>query len=205
MAPETEKTSFPSVQQGGKSFEDENMRNPPHRRRNMFITAQVSLRILAILFTLTAISLIVTDKQSVTVFGLQLKARYYYSSAYRFLVGADAVVCCCSALSLAFLYLLRISENKTDSHALLRKYFFLFIYDMVMLVLVMGGCAAATAIGHVGRHGEEHMGWQKVCDEVTDFCNKILFGIILSYLAFFSYFSLCLISAHKLMSHHPPK
>ncbi|GMN57439.1 hypothetical protein TIFTF001_026551 [Ficus carica] len=171
----------------------------------MFITAQVSLRILAILFTLTAISLIVTDKQSVTVFGLQFKARYSYASAYRFLVGADAVVCSCSALSLAFLYHLRISENSTDSQALLRKYFFLFIYDMVMLMLVVGGCAAATAIGYVARHGEEHMAWEKVCDQVSDFCNKMLYGTILSYLAFISYFSLSLISAHRLMSHHPTK
>lgn len=88
MAPEMEKTSF-SVKQAGKSFgdDDPNIENPvvhgDQRKTSMFIVAQVGLRMSAILFTLAAITLIVTDKQSVTVFGFQFKARYSYSSAFR--------------------------------------------------------------------------------------------------------------------------
>ena len=69
-----------------------------------------------------------------------------------------------------------------------------------MLVLMVAGCAAATAIGYVSRYGEPHMTWQAVCKQVPKFCNKMTVGLSLSYLAFFAYFLLTLISAHRLMT-----
>jgi len=35
-----------------------------------------------------------------------------------------------------------------------------------MTMLILAGCAAGTAIGNVGRYGEEWMGWDGLCDQV---------------------------------------
>ena len=82
MAPEMEK-SF-GVQQAssaGKSPGSVPMAKPTPR--SVFMMVQITLRILAMFSTLIAISLIVTDKQTITVFTIQFKARYKYSSAFR--------------------------------------------------------------------------------------------------------------------------
>lgn len=65
-------------------------------------------------------------------------------------------------------------------------------------MLMISGCSAASAVGYVGRYGEEKMGWPSVCNQVAWFCNRILASVILSYLAFFFYFALSITSAHKL-------
>ncbi|KAF4385687.1 hypothetical protein CsatB_021195 [Cannabis sativa] len=165
-------------------------------RSSIFI-AQICLRSLAIVFALAAISLTLTDKQTISLFGLQFKARYSYSSAFRFLVGADAVLCVSSLLSLIFLFGLL---KRSQPNSLQTKLFLLFVHDTVMMVLVVAGCAAATAIGYVGRHGEVHMTWQAVCEQVPKFCNRMMVAVMLSYLAFLAYFTLTLLSAHRLMT-----
>ncbi|PON95441.1 Casparian strip membrane protein [Trema orientale] len=195
MATETDKSPF-SVQQE-KSMGVLISKQP---RSSAVFIAQVSLRILAILLALAAISVIVTDKQTITLFGFQLKSRYSYSSAFRFLLGADAVLCVSSALSLIFLYGLYLKRSEPETESQLPKFFYLFVHDTVMLVLVVAGCAAASAIGYVGRHGEPHMTWQAVCKQVPKFCNKMMVGLLLSYMAFFAYFLLTLLSAHRLMT-----
>lgn len=66
------------------------------------------------------------------------------------------------------------------------------------MVLMISGCSAASAVGYVGRYGEEKIGWLSVCNRVAKFCNRVLVSVVLSYLAFFCYFALSITSAHKL-------
>ncbi|KAK9925564.1 hypothetical protein M0R45_033886 [Rubus argutus] len=164
------------------------------RRRMSFLMAQAGIRMLVVAFTLVAISVMVTNQQSVVVFGLEFQAHYTYSSAFKFLVAADAALCSFSALSLIFLYF--ISRSGTSS---LKNYFILFLLDTVMMVLIIAGCAAGTAIGYVGKYGEEHMTWQPTCGYVSKFCNKMSISIAFSYLAFFACLLLNLMSAHALI------
>ncbi|KAF5456969.1 hypothetical protein F2P56_021113 [Juglans regia] len=168
------------------------MSSPSQRRCSV---AQLILRVLAVAFTAAAISVTVTSGQSVVILGFTFKARYSYSSAMRFLLGVDAVVCAFSALSLIFVYLLL---NRSGSH--LTNYFYLFLHDMVMTVLMISGCAAATAVGYIGRYGEERIGWGAVCGRIGKFCNRNLVSLVLSYLTFLAYLALAIISASKLMS-----
>ncbi|KAF3435297.1 hypothetical protein FNV43_RR22384 [Rhamnella rubrinervis] len=172
---------------------------PQARKRSMFL-AQVCLKISAIVFTLAAICVTVTSGQSVLLFGIQFEARYSYSSALKFLVGVDAVLCSSSALSLIFVCILRRSSGSQ----LIKNYFFVFLHDMVMMALMVSGCAAATAIGYVGRHGEEQMTWHSLCGYVGKFCNKIMVAVALSYLTLFAYLALTLISAHGLVFRSTP-
>ncbi|KAG4951177.1 hypothetical protein JHK85_045044 [Glycine max] len=73
----------------------------------------------------------------------------------------------------------------------------------VMMVLLIAGCAAATAIGYVGQFGEDHVGWQPICDHVRKFCTTNLVSLLLSYFAFISYFGITLLSAYKIVSSSP--
>ncbi|KAL5581430.1 hypothetical protein UlMin_013872 [Ulmus minor] len=191
MAPEVGKEKSSFVVQG-KAL-DVPLQNPV--QKNIF-SAQISFRILAILLTLASISVIVTNRQTIFILGFQIKARYFYSSAFKFLVGVDVVVCVCSALSSIFLFFLTRSEAEPK----LKKYFFVFVHDTVVLVLAVSGCAAATAIGYVSRYGEEDMTWQAVCDQVNKYCHRMTIALVLSYLAFFAYLTLTLMSARRLMS-----
>lgn len=70
----------------------------------------------------------------------------------------------------------------------------------VIVVLMISGCAAATAIGYVGKYGEEKMGWIALCDHVSKFCNRTLVSLLLSYVAFFCYMGLTIMTACKLTS-----
>lgn len=70
----------------------------------------------------------------------------------------------------------------------------------VMMVLMMGGCAAGTAIGYVGQYGESHMGWGAICDEVPKFCRINIVSLLLSYLAFFSCMGLTLLAPYNFLS-----
>lgn len=158
-----------------------------------FLMAQIMLRILAIAFSLAAISLMITNTQTVLVFLVQMKATYSSSSAWRFFLGANIVTCILSVLSLIFVCLI----SRSASHM---KYFLLFLHDMVTMVLLISGCAAGTAIGYVGKYGESKMGWGPVCGLAPKFCNRSTICLVLSYLAFLCYLGLTILSAHKLMS-----
>lgn len=52
-----------------------------------------------------------------------------------------------------------------------------------MMILVLAGCAAATAEGYIGRYGNSHSGWTPICDNFGKFCNKMMSSVILSYLS----------------------
>ncbi|KAI3417955.1 CASP-like protein [Psidium guajava] len=186
MAPETakEQNSFPEriLAVSGKS-------------RKRFLIAQASLRVLAFVSALIALSVMLTSDESIVLFGINFRAHYSYASAFRFLLGADAVVCGFSLLSLILLRLVSRSGSNP------RNYFFLFLHDLAMMVLMISACAAGTAIGYVGRYGEEKMGWVALCNRVTRFCNQVSVSVVFSYLAFFCYLALTITFVHKLSSH----
>ncbi|KAE8689403.1 CASP-like protein 1F2 [Hibiscus syriacus] len=125
-----------------------------------------------------------TSSQTVVLFGFTIKAHYTDSSSMRFLFVSDAIVSASSLLSLIFVYYSRRSGSSPKNN------FYLFLHDMVIMLLAISGCAAATATGYVSRYGEEKMGWMAVCNRVRIFCNHMTIAMALSYLAFFSYFAL---------------
>ncbi|KAB2011148.1 hypothetical protein ERO13_D09G000800v2 [Gossypium hirsutum] len=155
--------------------------------------AQIMLRVFAAAFTLAAICVMTTSSQSFPLLGFTIKAHYSDSSAMRFLLVTDAIVCAFSVLSVLFVY--RLSRSGSDT-----KYcFYLFLHDMVIMGLATSGCSAATAVGYIGRYGEEKMGWIAVCNHVRKFCNQMTISMVLSYLAFCSYFALSVMSGNKVM------
>ncbi|KAK3026754.1 hypothetical protein RJ639_042207 [Escallonia herrerae] len=159
-----------------------------------FFKAQLALRALAIAFTSAAIIMMVMSKESVSLLGTVLQARYTYSSAFRYKLGADAVVCTLSLFSLIPFYV--FSRPKSDPS----NYFYLLLPDLVFTVLMISGCAAATAIGYVGHHGQSQTGWMPICGQVNNFCDKVMLSIVLSYLAFLCFLVLTIMAAYTLKS-----
>ncbi|KAG6589353.1 CASP-like protein 1F1, partial [Cucurbita argyrosperma subsp. sororia] len=116
----------------------------PHA--NLYLSSQIILRALVISSTLAAIWTLVTAKQSVVIFGFTLDARYSYSSAFKFFAIANAIACGFCLLSVCFVF---ISTRQLALGSRQRNFFF-FFHDLLMMGLVLSGCAAATAIGFVG-------------------------------------------------------
>ncbi|KAJ1392899.1 Casparian strip membrane protein [Sesbania bispinosa] len=171
------------------------------QQHRTFFMAQNILRILAIVLSAASIAIMVTNNQTVSIFTIRFEAHFYYSSSFKFFVAANGVVCAMSVLTL----IINLVLGQQVSH---RKdyYFFLFMHDMVMTVLIIAGCAAATATGYVGQYGEEHMGWMPICDHVHKFCKTSLVSLLLSYLSFFAYLGLSISIVHKCLSFFsPPK
>ncbi|XWS32592.1 hypothetical protein CRYUN_Cryun22dG0003200 [Craigia yunnanensis] len=164
----------------------------PNTSKRSFFMAQIMLRVLAAVFTLTAVCVMATSSQSIILLGFTIKAHYSYSSAMRFLLVSDAIVCAFSVISVIFVY----RSSRTGSNL---KNCYLFLHDMVIMVLAISGCAAATAVGYISRYGEEKMGWMAICNHVGKFCNQMMISMVLSYLAFFSYFALAVMSSNKAM------
>ncbi|KAJ9163941.1 hypothetical protein P3X46_023562 [Hevea brasiliensis] len=155
------------------------MENGEHKFKTQktFIAFQFCLRIFAIAATLATAWLTLTNKESTQLGIFVIDARYSYSSAFRFFALANVVVCAFSVLSLMFLFVVaRYGSN--SSH-----FFFMFLHDLFMMCLVLAGCAAATAIGFVGKYGNSHSGWMPICDHFARFCHRVTITLILSYLS----------------------
>ncbi|KAF3438513.1 hypothetical protein FNV43_RR21275 [Rhamnella rubrinervis] len=165
--------------------------NPPLKIQKVFLGAQICLRILVTASTLAATWIIITSKQSTQIIGMTFDVRYSYSTAFKFFALANAIVCVFSVLSLILVLLLR---HQCSNPA---NYFFLFLHDLFMVSLVLAGCAAATAIGYVGRYGNSHSGWSPICDHFGNFCKRVTNSVIFSYLAVLFLLMLTIMSVSK--------
>ncbi|KAE9467619.1 hypothetical protein C3L33_00492, partial [Rhododendron williamsianum] len=72
-----------------------------------------------------------------------------------------------------------------------------FTLKQAVTTLLMAACAAATAIGFVGKFGNSHVGWMAICNDFGRFCDRIIIAVTLSYLAFLVHLLLTVISANK--------
>ncbi|KAL5073112.1 hypothetical protein RYX36_012096 [Vicia faba] len=115
------------------------------------------------------LTLITTNNQTVTLYTFQFEAHFYYSSSLKFFVAANSVVCFLSVSLLLF----NLLRRRQQTHQLKDHYFFLFLFDLVMTVLLIAGCAPATTVGFVGQYGEDHVGWTPICDNVKKLLQKL--------------------------------
>ncbi|KAK4410738.1 CASP-like protein 1F1 [Sesamum angolense] len=170
---------------------DKSLHTPPSKTQKLLFATQVFLRLLAIAATSAAACVMLTTSQTTVVYGIQVDARYSYSSAFKFLAYANVVASVCSLLSLFLAFLL----TKTALHS--THFFYFFLHDLTMTVLLIAGCSAATAIAYVGKYGNTHTGWMPICDNFGKFCNRIITSGFLSYVGFAVYLILTIISAKK--------
>ncbi|KAJ8559765.1 hypothetical protein K7X08_003823 [Anisodus acutangulus] len=174
-----------------ESFGAKNMQSPPLKPYKCLLGTQILLRILATAFTLASTWILLTSKQTVTVFGLEMDARYSYSPIFKFFALANMIGCAFSVLSLFLAFV--VGHKGLDP----KNSFYMFLHDLIVLALLLAGCAAATAVGYVGKYGEMHSGWMPICEHVSKFCHKVTSSVMLSYFAVLFYLCLAIISANQ--------
>nr|KAJ0190500.1 hypothetical protein LSAT_V11C800433080 [Lactuca sativa] len=171
--------------------------------KTFFKIAQVGLRILVTGFATTSIATMLTSNQEIYMpydetYIAVAKAHYSYSSGLWYKLLVDAVLGVFSLLSSILAYKMTKfshTEPKTTLH------FFLLLLDVVMTVLTISGCAAASAVGMVGLRGVEKPGisWTPICPLARRFCGMITLSVASSYASFTCMMALTFLSACKLM------
>ncbi|KAL3749362.1 hypothetical protein ACJRO7_010467 [Eucalyptus globulus] len=146
-------------------------------------TCGLALRLLALALTLAAAVVLGVDKQTKTVpvqvspalpaQNVPVTAKWHYQSAFVYFVVANAIACGYSALSLLLLLANKAGKSRTLASAVA-------ILDIIMVALLFSGCGAATAVGVLGREGNSHVKWGKVCNVFDKFCDRVAVAIGLS-------------------------
>ncbi|CAO2826953.1 unnamed protein product [Amaranthus hypochondriacus] len=152
---------------------------------------EIGLRLSAFVTSISATCIAFTSNQSALIFGIQMEAKYSYSSAFKFYAFATAIASVSCVLSLGFIFFLncRTAPSKGNYN------WFIFMHDLVIMCVLVSGCAAATSIGYVGQYGNEHAGWMPICDHFHAFCHKITTAVALGYISFIFFFFLTIVSA----------
>ncbi|ERN06223.1 CASP-like protein 1F1 isoform X1 [Amborella trichopoda] len=156
-----------------------------------FLLSQIIVRSIAAITSLSATILMVTDKQSISLFGLPITAKYTYAPAFRFFTASNSIAFAYSVLSLTYL-LLKKAQGSGQKIG-----FFVFLLDLIMVVVVMAGSSGATAMAWLGKYGNPHTGWLPICGTFKSFCFRAAFSLSLSYVSFFALFLLILLSRNK--------
>lgn len=157
--------------------------------------AQLGLRLLAMAATLAATWIIITNKETVVVYGITADAKFTYSPASKFFAVANIIACVFSAISLLGAYFLSRNASKFSDFS-----FVFFLHDLTVMTLLMAACAAATAVGYVGKYGNPHAGWMAFCGYFDRYCDRVTASLTLSYIGCLFYFFLTIISASKCTS-----
>ncbi|KAL9266076.1 CASP-like protein [Drosera capensis] len=102
--------------------------------------AQIFLRILVVVCSASAAYLMFTSKEETLVYDLPMSAKWSDSPSTKYGAYVDGVVGASALVSL-FITLITMRQR---GHTI---YFLLFLHDLVMMSLQLGGCVAATSIG----------------------------------------------------------
>ncbi|XP_021762415.1 CASP-like protein 1F2 [Chenopodium quinoa] len=157
-----------------------------------FMVAQFVLRGLVVVSTVIAIAVMASSEESISILGIEFVARYNGSSAFKFLMGVDVVVGALALFSMIGVY---FAFRKPSNFVHL---YYMFLHDLILMVLTISACGAATAIGYVALNGQQQTLWLKVCDRVGNFCLKNGISVAFSYAAFLCLFALTIMSSYKL-------
>ncbi|CAM8971282.1 unnamed protein product [Rhodiola kirilowii] len=128
---------------------------------------------------------------------VELTAKYQYMSTMVFFVIANAIVCTYAAISLGF-YLMTSREGKRSLSLVL------IITDALIMGFLLSAVGAAAGVGIIGRDGNSHLQWHKVCYMFNKFCNQGIVAVVFSTLGSVCFFLLITLSAfnlHKKLNH----
>uniref|UniRef100_A0A1D1ZIW8 CASP-like protein n=1 Tax=Anthurium amnicola TaxID=1678845 RepID=A0A1D1ZIW8_9ARAE len=162
--------------------------------------ADNALRVAGVAATLVAAVLMGVNKQDKTVpFQLEpsippipvtVTAKTSYLSAFVYFVVVNAIACAYAALSL--LLSTATGGGRRGANTAL------FVGDLAMVVLLLSGNGAAAAIGVVGRYGNSHVRWNKVCDVFGKFCAHVTVSVGVSLLGSLAFALLVLMAFFSL-------
>ncbi|KAL9258166.1 CASP-like protein [Drosera capensis] len=180
-------------------FGPSNSNNPRIRPQRMISSsksnvAQICLRAFAAVTSAVSAYLMLTSKEEAVVYGISMSARYNYSPAFKY-AGYINIVASASALISLIITTVQVRKG------ILTSYFLVFLHDLVMTSLLVGGCAAAAAIGYVGKHGCEEAGWSAICNHFGSFCNRIATSVVVGFASTFFFLLLVIFSAIRVQTY----
>ncbi|GLU03415.1 hypothetical protein SLE2022_206170 [Rubroshorea leprosula] len=160
--------------------------------------SHAGLRILALALTLVASIVAGVDKETKVLSVPLIKtlppvqvpvtAKWQYLSAFVYFVLANAIACSYAATSLIFLMVAgRSFRHSTSSLALV-------MLDLIITVFLFSAEGAAIGVGLIGRDGNSHVRWNKVCNVFEGFCRHMTAAVILSLLGSFVFLWLLVLS-----------
>ncbi|KAH7657832.1 Casparian strip membrane protein [Dioscorea alata] len=126
-------------------------------------------RAVSAMATFAAALLMALNQETHTIDGFPMHASYHSSPAFRFFLYGNGIACGYSLVSLPLVSVFGTS-------------YLMHLFDMLAMGLVMGCATGAAAIGYVGKHGNNHIGWIQVCSYYEKFCKQMTFSVGCSYL-----------------------
>ncbi|CAN6467744.1 unnamed protein product [Victoria cruziana] len=158
---------------------------------------QVFLRLISFFATLVATIVMALSKETSIIpfvlspvlppIQISAPAKYHYSSAFVYFVVVNAIACGYAAVSMALWCSKKAARSKGFTAALCAV-------DVIMLALVSTGTGAAAAIGLVGKKGNSHLNWNKICNHFGRFCSQVAAAIGVSIVGILAFLLLALLS-----------
>ncbi|KAL4272274.1 hypothetical protein GQ457_13G026960 [Hibiscus cannabinus] len=173
----------------------------------MGIICDSILRVVALLLTLGAAILIGVNRQTKFVpvqftpgfppVDIAAKAKWYYLSALVYLLVANIAASAYAAISTLIVLATR-SANIGFAQTII-------IFDVTVVGMLFSANGAALAVGIIGYKGNSHLQWNKVCNVVDGFCDRIAISIVLSLVASFAFIVLASLAVLSLPKRFAPR
>ncbi|XP_068655615.1 CASP-like protein 1B2 [Aristolochia californica] len=134
----------------------------------------LALRLLALFATVAATLVMALNEETKTVTvgvnGAQpvrqsVSAKFQQTPSFVFFVVVNAIA---SFHNLTMLLLVLLGEKITIKGLGL----LMILADLVMVLLVTAGSAAAAAMAELGKSGNSHARWNKICDKFDSYCDR---------------------------------
>ncbi|KAI4333529.1 hypothetical protein L6164_018321 [Bauhinia variegata] len=145
----------------------------------------LSLRVVAFLATASATIVMATNKQTkslvvatigTTPISVTLTAKFSHTPAFVFFVVANG---CASLHNLAMIAMDMLGA-KFDCKGL--RFALIAILDLMAVALASAGDGAATFMSELGKNGNSHARWDKICDKFEPYCNRGGIALITSFI-----------------------
>ncbi|KGN44880.1 CASP-like protein 1E1 [Cucumis sativus] len=160
------------------------------------------VRFLGLAFTLIAAIVVAVDNESKIISVTLTKAlppihfyasaKWQYMSAFKYFVVSNCIACGYAAVSLV--YSMTTKGYKDDP----TRSMLLISLDLIMVGLLFSADGAAAAIGVIGRDGNSHMHWIKVCGFFEGYCHHFTAALVISIAGSVMFLCLVVLSVLKL-------
>ncbi|KAI3455881.1 hypothetical protein Pfo_012544 [Paulownia fortunei] len=165
----------------------------------------VLLRLLAFLSTLSATLVMALNKQTKTIvvatigtvpIQATLTAKFQHTPAFVFFVIANGNASLHNLLMLVVSFMGPKFNFKGLAHLAIP------VLDLMNVAIVSGGASAAAFMGQLGRDGNSHARWNKICDKFDSFCDHGGGAMIASFVGLMLMIIICSVSIIRLRNHN---
>ncbi|KAA8544283.1 hypothetical protein F0562_022295 [Nyssa sinensis] len=155
------------------------------------------LRLCAITAALAAAATMGTTDQTLPFFTqfFQFQASYDDLPAFSFFLIAMAIASGYLVLSLPFSIVCIVRPHAAGPRLLL------LIFDTVMVALTIAAASAAAAIVYLAHNGNSNTNWNAICQQFTDFCQRVSGAVVASFVAAVIFMFLIVLSGFALRKH----